>query len=138
MDNFDWPNYLWVIYMTESWNRNCVVRECQLCPAKMFFVLRPSHKGGEPQRGGLQQSSSIFKVKWPRLRLYCTQNVTKYRYIHGLYHQVRWWLSVRRLPVQGNQRNSMDTWAIMDTWQASEISLRKSRPVKFWLQFCGN
>ena len=38
----------------------------------------------------------------------------------------------RWLPVQADQWHLMGTQGLIDIWQASETSLRKSRPVKFW------
>ena len=33
---------------------------------------------------------------------------------------------------------TMNAWALVDVWQASETSLRKNRPVNFWQWCCDN
>ena len=53
---------------------------------------------------------------------------------------VGWWsshvgISSKVVPVQANQWHSMDTRVLVDTWQASDSSISKSRPVNIW-QWC--
>ena len=40
-----------------------------------------------------------------------------------------------QLPVQANQLHSMNTQVLVNIWQASETSFRKSRPLNLW-QWC--
>ena len=40
-------------------------------------------------------------------------------------------VSIKGMPVQTNQWHSMDSRALINVWQATETSLRKSRPVNF-------
>ena len=48
---------------------------------------------------------------------------------------IRWWFSARWLPVKANQWHLMNTRTLVDVWQASGTSLKKSRPVNF-RQWC--
>ena len=45
-----------------------------------LHITAHNRGGGKPQSGGLQQSSAIFKITWPKLKLFAlkmSQNIAK-------------------------------------------------------------
>ena len=89
--------------------------------------------GEEPQRGELQWSSAIFKMKWPTRRLHYIQTVTKYTWLKpwpvSSTSQVMISSKVAACTSQPVAFNGHP--ALVDVWQASETSSAKADPSTF-------